>query len=84
MNKVYEAIRSLPDNPDTDIIWICYNEDMKRGAEDLIKLLKGEHYMDRCKVVARGDEVYTIDHDPIKAVYYYSPDLFDHIGNGAN
>lgn len=81
IGKTYDAIRRLPDNPDGPIYWVCYNEDMKIGAEQLIKLIKGESYLDHCRVISRDKfEVPMSGHYSI----YYSPDFHDHIGNGAN
>lgn len=82
MNKIYEAIRRLPDEPKHKVVWVTYNEDMKVCASTLIKLLKGEHYLDHCLVVSR--EKFNIDDGDDDDVIYYSPDLYDHIGNGAN
>ena len=81
MNNIYEAIKRLPDDPDMNVIWVTYNEDMKKTAIQLISLLKGERYMDRCRVVSRDNfEVPVVGSHLI----YYSPDLLDHMGNGAN
>lgn len=80
-NKIYEAIESLPDNPNEEIAWVCYNEDMTKGAAELIKLIKGEDYLDHCKVVSRDKFDIPLN---FRGMIYYSPDLLDHIGNGAN
>ena len=79
--KIFEAIERLPDDPDTNIVWVCYNEDMKAGATKLIKLLKGEDCLNHCRVVSR--EKFDV---PLSGSHriYYSPDLYDQVGNGAN
>ena len=79
--KIFEANERLPDDPDTNIVWVCYNEDMKLGAIKLIKLLKGENYMQHCQVVSK--EKFKVPND-FKGIIYYSPDLYDQVGNGAN
>lgn len=85
MSKIYDAIQRLPDNPVGKVIWVCYNEDMKVGATDLIKLLKGEHYIKKCDVISRDylkENIISQAGKPLQI--YYSPDMMDHIGNGAN
>ena len=80
-DKIFEAIERLPDDPDKDIVWVCYNEDMKAGAIKLIELIRGKEYLEHCKIVSR--ENFDV---PLNGSYriYYSPDLYDLVGNGAN
>lgn len=79
MSKLFEVIKSLPDEPERKIIWVAYNSNMALGAANLMKLIKGEDYVDSVIFVSR-DEL-----DPnLEGDIYYSPDLYDHIGNGAN
>lgn len=78
MSKLYKVIESLPDEPDKKIVWVSYNSDMSAGAKELFRLIKGEAYADNVIFVTR-DEVGTVEGN-----IYYSPDLYDHIGNGAN
>lgn len=80
-NKIYEAIRNLPDDPDGPIYWVCYNEDMELSAIQLIKLIKGEEYLAKCRVVSKNK--FDVPSEP-RCIIYYSPDLLDHVGNGAN
>lgn len=81
MDKIYDSIKNLPDDPDTPIYWVCYNDDMINGAKKLISLIKGETYLEKCHIVSRNkfDVPLSGNHR-----IYYSPDLLDHIGNGAN
>lgn len=79
-NKIYDAIKNLPDDPKEPIYWVCYNEDMIAGAEKMISLIKGESYLDKCQVITRNKSEIPESNSQI----YYSPDLHDHIGNGAN
>ena len=80
MSGIYEAIERLPDNPANKIIWVCYNEAMTKSARALISLIKGEDYLRNCDVVSRDN----LDPNEPNVSVYYSPDLYDHIGNGAN
>ena len=78
-NSVFKTIKNLPDNPQEKITWVCYNQDMKKSASHLIGLLKGERYLANVEIVTREE----LDATRNKNVYY-SPDLFDHLGNGSN
>ena len=80
MTKIYEAIKNLPDNPDTKVIWVCYNEAMTNSARALISVIKGENYLEQCDIVSRDK----LDPSDGNVRIYYSPDLYDHIGNGSN
>lgn len=73
------CIRSLPTNPDKQIYWIVYNEEMVTRTEDLIKEIRGKEYFDKyVTVVSKSNP----SKERTTGIVYFDPSLLDLLGNG--
>lgn len=81
MNRIREVIESLPDQPKREIAWVCYNDHMIESARDMIVEIKGEEYLKNCRIISK--ETFDLPLNYAGDIYY-SPGLYNYLGNGAN
>lgn len=85
MNEAIEnAIMNIPDDPEANVVWVCYNKHMIKQNKKMIESLRGSDFLSKIIVVS-GEEIdSTLRKELGNAKIYYSPDFFSHRGNGAN
>ena len=74
--KQLKLVQSLPKHPNKNIVWIVYNEDLVEQAENLIRTVHGNEYMDHVRVVPRSRS------SKYNGSIYFDPYLYDLLGNG--
>lgn len=76
MKQTYDLINRLPENPNTKLTWVVYNDDMIEPAKILIAQLRGPDYVKNVNVVSVGSQI-----DKFSKVYL-DPQLHNYLGNG--
>lgn len=78
LSQLQAAIARLPDSPTKHMVWIVYHDDFVEYTQNLIKLIKGEKYLDNITVTPRSSS------SKYTGTVLFDPMFFDHTSNGSN
>jgi hypothetical protein len=83
-DRSIETIEKFPVDPDGHILYIVYNKDMVRAAEELISEVHGKDYFDNFVSVTPIGGTLKPSLEGKRCMVYFDPMFHAHNGNGYN